>query len=135
MANDAIRHLKGLINRYQNFFGCKCEIAMNNSSLLTSFSNPHKPLPYIALLRLSMLYMHTNNFIGFWPGHYIRNIRNFKAKKPRSGTFSHQYFLFIQLSNFQYSLVFFSRYRRLLKIGSISHGVDVNNNFKKIQKK
>jgi hypothetical protein len=87
---------------------------MNNSSHLTSFSNPLKPLPYIALLRLSMSYnnKHTNNVIGFCPEHYKQNIRDFKAKKPRSGTFSYQYF-----------------YWRLLEIESISHGVIFNNNF------
>jgi hypothetical protein len=72
---------------------------MNNSSHLTIFSNPLKPLPYIALLRLSMSYIiaSTNNFIGFWPGYYTQNIRDFIAKKLCSGTFFNQYFLFIQL--------------------------------------
>ena len=81
-----------------------------------------------------MLYMHTNNFIGFLPEYHIRIIRDFKVKKARSGTFSHQYFLFIQLFNFQYSLVFFSRYRRLIKMGSIYYGVNVDNNFIKFKK-
>ena len=50
--NDAIGHLYELNNIHQNLTGSKNEITMNNSSHLTIFSDPLKPLPYIALLGL-----------------------------------------------------------------------------------
>ena len=69
--------LSGLTENDQNFPGCKCYVATNNSSLLTSFSNSLKP----ALYCLTQAFNKYNNqllnvFIGVPTKHIKRNMED-----------------------------------------------------------
>ena len=69
----------GLAENDQNFPGCKCYVATNNSSLLTSFSNSLKPALY-CLTQASNKYNNQllNVFIGVLTTHNKRNMADWE---------------------------------------------------------
>ena len=71
----------GCVDRYQNFTGCKCNLAIDKSSRLTIFSNSLKPALY-CLTQASNKYNNQlpNIFIDFLTKHNKPNMGDLESE-------------------------------------------------------